>query len=275
MRLLQTPGRPKAVRRVRVIPTLLIDGTGRLVKTVGFGKRTYIGDPINAVKIFNEKEVDELVLLDIDAAKNGRGPNYELISDIVSEAFMPIGYGGGISTEDQIAQLYKCGIEKVVVSSVLRNGLDLITRASRRFGAQAVTVCLPVKKPLMRGKRVQVMQGKTALPGTPEDWATQVAAAGAGEIMLYSIDRDGSFDGYDLELTARVAESVDLPVVACGGARNIGDFVAAVREGHASAVAAGSFFVYQSARRGVLISYPSASQLDAEFHALVSAETAR
>jgi cyclase len=270
-----TPDRPMAPRRVRVIPTLLIDNDGRLVKTVGFGKRTYIGDPINAVKIFNEKEVDELILMDIDASRDGRAPNYHLISDIVSEAFMPIGYGGGITSEDQIAQLYKCGIEKVVLSSVLRQGTDLITSAARRFGAQAVTVCLPVKKLMLRGQRVQVMQGKTALPGTPEEIARRVTKAGAGEIILYSVDRDGTYQGYDLDLLARVASAVDVPVVACGGASGLPDFVRAVSDGQASAVAAGSLFVYQSGRRGVLINHPSAAQLDAELHALVTSETPR
>jgi cyclase len=273
MSMFDTPGRPMAPRRVRVIPTLLIDTDGRLVKTIGFGKRTYIGDPINAVKIFNEKEVDELILMDIDASRDGRAPNYDLISDIVSEAFMPIGYGGGITSEDQIAQLYKCGIEKVVLSSVLRKGTDLITSAARRFGAQAVTVCLPVKKPMLRSQRVQVMQGKTALPGTPEEVARRVTDAGAGEIILYSVDHDGSYKGYDLDLLARVAGAVDIPVVACGGASGLPDFVQAVNMAQASAIAAGSLFVYQSGRRGVLINYPSATQLDDGFYTLLNTET--
>jgi imidazole glycerol-phosphate synthase subunit HisF len=253
-------------RRVRVIPTLLIDGRGRLVKTVKFGKRTYIGDPINAVKIFNAKEVDELVLLDIDATRDGRSPNYGLIEDIVSEAFMPVGYGGGIRTMEQVQQLYKCGIEKVVVSSCLVDtagvaGGTLIQQASARFGAQAVVACLPVKKALFGGYSVRVASASKALPGAPEDVARRVVADGAGELIIYAIDRDGTFAGYDIELLRRVSAAVTVPVVACGGAGQIDDFRAAIVEGACSAAAAGSVFVYQSKGRGVLISYPSPADL--------------
>jgi imidazole glycerol-phosphate synthase subunit HisF len=254
------------LRRVRVIPTLLIDGRGRLVKTVKFGKRTYIGDPINAVKIFNAKEVDELVLLDIDATRESRSPNYALIEDIVSEAFMPVGYGGGIRTMEQVRQLYQCGIEKVVVSSCLaaaatEAGGTLIQQASTRFGAQAVVACLPVKKSLFGGYSVRVASGSTALPGSPEDVARRAVADGAGELIIYSMDRDGTFGGYDIELLRRVSAAVAVPVVACGGAREVDDFRAAIIEGGCSAVAAGSIFVYQSQGRGVLISYPSPAEL--------------
>jgi imidazole glycerol-phosphate synthase subunit HisF len=255
-----------ASRRVRVIPTLLIDGRGRLVKTVKFGRRTYIGDPMNAVRIFNAKEVDELVLLDIDATREGRPPNYALIEDIVSEAFMPVGYGGGIRTMPQVQQLYKCGIEKVVVSSCLADapgtdGTSLIRQASSRFGSQAVVVCLPVKRSLFGGYHVKVVAKSASLVGSPEDVARQVVADGAGELIVYAIDRDGTFAGYDLELLRRISAAVDVPVVACGGARQIDDFRAAIVDGGCSAAAAGSLFVYQSQGRGVLISYPSSADL--------------
>lgn len=258
-----------SMRRVRIIPTLLIDGRGRLVKTERFGKRTYIGDPINAVKIFNTKEVDELILLDIDATAEGRAPDYAVIEDIVGEAFMPVGYGGGIAAMEHIERLYKCGIEKVVLSSVLAQGTTLITEAAGRYGAQAVVVCLPVKKTLFGGQKVVTHRGARALGMTPAAAARKAVEAGAGELIVYSIDRDGTFSGYDNTLLKEVAAAVDVPVVACGGARHLGDFVAAVREGHASAVAAGSMFVYQSERRGVLISYPSqAALLDGVFRKL-------
>lgn len=264
--VLQSPGRPRGTRRIRVIPTLLIDGKGRLVKTVAFGKRTYIGDPINAVRIFNEKEVDELVLLDIDATREGREPDYERIADIVSEAFMPVAYGGGIATEKHIARLYQAGIEKVVLSSSLAAGTGLVSAAARRFGAQAVTVCLPVGGTLLAGPKVKVSQGRKKLAGTPAAVARQAAEAGAGEILVYSIDRDGSFAGYELELLRRIAEAVEVPVVACGGARGATDFAAAVVQAGCSAVAAGSLFVYQSQRRGVLINYPSPDTLEDELN---------
>jgi cyclase len=249
------------MRRVRVMPTLLIDGRGRLVKTVRFGKRTYIGDPINAVKIFNTKEVDELVLFDIDATREGRAPNYELIADIVGEAFMPVGYGGGIRAMGEIERLYKCGIEKVVLSSAIADGTGLIEAAAARYGVQAVAVCLQVKRSLLGGYGVRAASGTRALSLTPEAAAQMVVAAGAGELIVYAIDRDGSFGGYDLGLLGRVAQAVDVPVVACGGARSVEDFRAAVVEGGCSAVAAGSLFVYQSGNRGVLISYPSQDEL--------------
>ncbi len=252
------------LRRVRVIPTLLIDGRGRLVKTVRFRKRTYIGDPINAVKIFNNKEVDELVLLDIDATKERRPPNYDLIEDIVSEAFMPVAYGGGIRLMEQIARLYRCGIEKIVLSSALVDGSGLIATASARYGAQAIAVCLPVKRSIFGRSAVRVVDGQRDLAGTPEDWARRVVAAGAGELIVYSVDRDGAYSGYDVPLLKQIAAAVDVPVVACGGARGLEDFREAIVDGGCSAVAAGSLFVYRSETRGVLISYPSQEDLRRE-----------
>jgi cyclase len=249
-----------STRRIRVIPTLLIDGRGRLVKTVKFDKRTYIGDPINAVRIFNGKEVDELLLLDIDATQESRAPNYDAIEEIVSEAFMPVGYGGGIRTMDEVARLFQCGIEKVVISSAAGD-LGLIAEASQRFGAQSVAVCMQVKRGLMGGYSVRFNSGATGSGDRPEDFARKVVEAGAGELIVYAIDRDGAYKGYDLPLLQAVASAVNVPVVACGGARNIDDFRTAVTEAGCSAVAAGSLFVYRSAGQGVLISYPSQAEL--------------
>jgi cyclase len=252
-----------AARRIRVIPTLLLDGRGRLVKTVKFDKRTYIGDPINAVRIFNGKEVDELLLLDIDATKDGRAPDYEAIEEIVSEAFMPVGYGGGIRSMDEVTRLFQCGIEKVVISSAATD-LGLIAEASQRFGAQSVAVCLQVRRGLMGGYSVRFNSGAAGSGEKPEDFARKVVQAGAGELIVYAIDRDGAYKGYDLPLLKAVSSAVDVPVVACGGARNIDDFRAAVAEAGCSAVAAGSLFVYRSAGQGVLISYPSQADLTRE-----------
>jgi cyclase len=252
---------PRRLRRVRVIPTLLMDRQGRLIKTVKFGKRTYIGDPINAVKIFNTKEVDELVLLDIDAAREGREPNYDTIEAVASEAFMPVAYGGGLMTMDQVVRTYKCGIEKVVLSSALVSGTALIGATAKRFGVQAAVVCLPVSHGWNGRYRVRVRSARTMLDGELEEIVRQVVAAGAGEIILYAIDRDGTFKGYDLDLLRRVASSADVPVVACGGAAGLDDIRRAIVEGHCSAAAAGSMFVYHSRTRGVLISYPPESTL--------------
>jgi cyclase len=244
-----------------VIPTLLMDGQGRLVKTVKFGKRTYIGDPINAVRIFNDKQVDELVLLDIDASTDGREPNYSLIADIVSEAFMPVAYGGGLYEIAQIERAVACGVEKVILSSTLGQGLDLLEKAAARWGRQSVVACLPIRKNWLGKARVATMQGRKALSGSPTDLARAVTARGAGEIIVYSIDRDGTWEGYDLEQLRQITAATDAPVVACGGAGEIEDFRRAVSEAGCAAVAAGSFFIYQARGRGVLISYPSVEKL--------------
>lgn len=249
------------MRSVRIIPTLLIDGRGRLVKTVRFGKRTYIGDPINAVRIFNTKEVDELVLLDIDASREGRAPNYELIEDIVSEAFMPMAYGGGIRSTEQVERLYRSGIEKIVLSSAISDGVGLIEQTARRYGAQAVVVCLQVERRMFGGYRLRTGAVPSARSAGPVDAARRVAEAGAGELIVYSVDRDGTYTGYDLSLLRAISEAVDVPVVACGGARNLEDFRMAVIEGGCSAAAAGSLFIYQAQSRGVLISYPPQTAL--------------
>lgn len=252
-----------AARRIRVIPTLLLDSRGRLVKTVKFDKRTYIGDPINAVRIFNGKEVDELLLLDIDATKDGRSPNYDAIEEIVSEAFMPVGYGGGIRTLDQVSRLFQCGIEKVVISSAAANP-GLIEQASARFGAQSVAVCLQVRRSLMGSYSVRFNSGAANAGEKPEDFARKVVARGAGEVIVYAIDRDGTYKGFDLPLLKSVADAVDVPVVGCGGASKVSDFLDAVAGAGCSAVAAGSLFVYRSAGQGVLISYPSQAELAQE-----------
>jgi cyclase len=267
--LIPTPGRPAQKRRVRVIPTLLIDSGGRLVKTIKFGKRTYIGDPINAVQIYSKKEVDELIVFDIDATSKGREPNYDRIEELASEAFMPLGYGGGIRTMEQIARLYDCGIEKVILSSVLRDDPALVERAAVRYGSQAVTVCLPVGKGLIGGQKVRLEGGKK-VAGDPVSLAKQHTDRGSGEIILYSIDRDGTWEGYDLELTRRIASAVDVPVVACGGAGSVLDFASAVIEGGASAAAAGSLFTYQAKGRGVLITYPDQATLTRDLFEKVS-----
>lgn len=263
--LVPTPGRPRARPRPRVIPTLLIDADGRLVKTVKFGKRDYIGDPINAVKIFNNKAVDELVLLDIDASRKDYDPKYTHIEEIVSEAFMPVAYGGGLRTMAQIERVYETGIEKVILSSSLLDGPELIREASARWGAQAITACLPVGASLLGKPKVRLSGGRKPLKGSIEDVARTAAADGAGELILYAIDRDGTFDHYDHELLTRVSSAVDVPVVACGGAADVADLARAVTESGCAAVAAGSLFVYRAKGQGVLINYPTANQIAASF----------
>jgi imidazole glycerol-phosphate synthase subunit HisF len=251
-------------RRIRVIPTLLIDAQGRLVKTVRFGQRTYIGDPVNAVRIFNEKEVDELIILDIDASRSRRGPDFSRIEDLAGEAFMPVSYGGGLADVGQVARVFESGIEKVILSSAISGNMDLVGQSAARFGSQAVTVCLPVGRDLFGHETVRVRSGRKILKGTPAETARRAVDAGAGEVMVYDIDRDGTFEGYNSKTLSAVSANVSVPVVACGGASGLEDFVEAVNAGGASAVAAGSCFVYQSARRGVLITYPSRNELEAK-----------
>lgn len=265
--LVPTPGRPRLRPRPRVIPTLLIDAEGRLVKTVKFGKRDYIGDPINAVKIFNNKEVDELVLLDIDASRKGSEPNYAHIEDIVSEAFMPVAYGGGLRTMAQIERVYETGIEKVIISSSLLDGADLIREASARWGAQAIIVCLPVAPTIWGKPKVRLAGGRKVLKGSVEDIARTAAADGAGELIVYSIERDGTFEGYDQALLSGIADAVNVPVVSCGGASNVADLARAVTDAGCAAVAAGSLFVYRAKGQGVLINYPTTAKIDAAFEA--------
>ncbi len=205
------------MRRIRVIPTLLLNADGGLVKTVKFAKRTYIGDPINAVKIFNAREVDELVLLDIDATPLGRTPNFELIEDIVSEAFMPVAYGGGVTSIDEMASLFRCGLEKVIISSSVHRTPQLVNEAAARFGSQSVVVCIDVKKSWF-GK-YQVRSGPKSFTNVPpQDIARTAVTLGAGELIVHSMDRDGTYLGYDLELLRLVASKIEVPVIACGGA---------------------------------------------------------
>ncbi len=252
------------MRRIRVIPVLLIQNGG-LVKTIKFRNHNYIGDPINAVKIFNEKEVDEIAILDISATKEKRGPNLAQFKDIAGEAFMPLSYGGGITTLEEVKELLYNGAEKVILNTCALDRMELITEISEQFGSQSVVVSIDVNKDWLGGYKVYRNNGSKKTSLVPVDFAKQLEAAGAGEIMLTSIDRDGTYKGYDIELINEVANAVGIPVIASGGATNITDFKKAVIEGHASAVAAGSMFVYASERRGVMINYPKQDILINDF----------
>ena len=244
----------------RIIPTLLIQDGG-LVKTVKFKNPKYVGDPINAVKIFNEKEVDELILLDISATKENKEPNYKEIEDIVSEAFMPIGYGGGIHHLAQIEKLFKIGVEKVILNTAAFENEKLITEASRIYGNQSIVVSLDYKKDIWDDYKFYTRSGNEKIKRKCVEVVKNIEELGAGEIMLNSIDKDGTMTGYDLELFAKLANQVSIPVIASGGAGNIQDFVNAIQSG-ASAVAAGSMFIYQGVHRAVLISYIKSAELE-------------
>lgn len=246
--------------RPRVIPCLLLKGTG-LVKTIKFKDSKYVGDPINAVKIFNDKGADELVFLDITATLEKRKPNLKMISEIASEAFMPVGYGGGITTLDEIREILSIGIEKVIINSYAAECPDFITEASNLAGSQSVVVSIDVKKNMWGKYHIVTQSALKSLKQDPVIYAQQMARAGAGEIMINSVDRDGTMKGYDLDLIKRIADSVDIPVIACGGAGKLQDFSDGVKSGHASAVAAGSMFVFHGKHRAVLITYPGDDDL--------------
>lgn len=243
------------MRRIRVIPILLIQNGG-LVKSVKFKNHSYIGDPINAVKIFNEKEVDEIVILDISATKEKRVPNIAQISEIAGEAFMPLSYGGGITTLEQVKKILYEGAEKVILNASAFKNLDLITQISEQFGSQSAVVSIDVKKDWLGNYKVYLQNGSKKTGMSPVEFAKRAEQAGAGELILMAIDRDGTYQGFDIDLVKQVSEAVAIPVVACGGASHIDDFVNVINTGGASAVAAGSLFVYASEQRGVMINYP-------------------
>jgi imidazole glycerol-phosphate synthase subunit HisF len=247
--------------RTRVIPCLLLRNKG-LVKTVKFKQPKYIGDPINAIKIFNEKEVDELIFLDITATVENRKPPVKLISEIASECFMPFCYGGGIRSLDDVAELFRIGVEKVAINTCAVTNPQLITQAAERFGSQSIVVSIDVKKTLFGKYRVFTHGGSRNSKLDPVDFAIHMQGIGAGELFLNSIDRDGTRQGYDLELIRRVSEAVSIPVIACGGAGGLDDFVDAINIGGASAVSAGSLFVLQGSHRAVLITYPPQKDLE-------------
>ncbi len=247
------------MKRIRVIPALLIQ-KGGLVKSVRFKDHKYVGDPINAVKIFNEKEVDEIVILDISATAEKRPPNMQQIREIASEAFIPLAYGGGVTSLEEIRELISSGVEKVILNTSAFKNPGLVTEGARYVGSQSIVVSIDVKKNLWGKYKVFVQNGSLSTGTDPITFARQMEEAGAGELVLNSIERDGTFDGYDTELIRTVSEAVNIPVVALGGASTVSDFAQAVQNG-ASAVAAGSMFVFQRPHRAVLISYPSQAEL--------------
>ncbi|MBL8101266.1 MAG: imidazole glycerol phosphate synthase subunit HisF [Anaerolineales bacterium] len=246
--------------RPRVIPALLLKGQG-LVKTIKFKDPKYLGDPINIVRIFNEKEVDEIVLLDINATPENRGPQFDLLKDIASEAFIPLAYGGGIRSMDDVRRLLSIGIEKLIMNTSAMETPSLIREVADHAGSQAAVASMDVKKNIFGKYEVFTHCGQKKTGIDPVKHALEMERMGVGEILVNSIDRDGTMQGYDIELVRRVADAVNVPVVACGGAGNLAHVAEAISQGHASAAAAGSMFVFQGPLRGVLISYPTPKEL--------------
>ena len=239
----------------RIIPVLLLH-KGGLYKTKQFKKPSYVGDPINAVRIFNEKQVDELMILDIDCSVNNSAPNYELIEEIASEAFMPVAYGGGVNSLEIAKKLFGLGIEKVVLNTVLQHNTQIIKEIGDIYGAQAVVACIDFKKNLFGKTNAYFKSGSTKADQSIPQLAKLYEAAGAGELLFNDIDREGTYSGYNQSLLKEIVKAVQIPVVISGGARQVSDFTEAAQNG-ASGMAAGSMFIYQRPHNAVLISYPS------------------
>ena len=247
----------------RIIPCLLYDGSG-LVKTVKFKNPSYIGDPVNAIKIFNEKEVDELILIDINASKQKRKPNFDKIADMAGEAFMPFAYGGGVKTFEDFARLYKIGVEKVVVNSLIQENPEVIKKVVEHYGAQAVVACIDFKKPLFGVKAPYSYIGYKIKQSLTEYANYLTTELGIGELMLYSVDKDGTWEGYDNEIIGELLNTVDIPVIACGGCGSIEDLKTVLYKTNANAAAIGSMAVYSKKGMGVLINFPERTRVIVE-----------
>ena len=248
--------------KTRVIPSLLLRGRG-LYKTVRFKDPKYVGDPVNAVKIFNEQEVDEIIVLDISATTEKKEPNFALIEEIASECFMPLGYGGGVTTIDQMRRLYRLGVEKIALNTAAFTDRHLVEAGCKTFGSSSVIASIDTKSTLFGKREVWINGGRVNTKVDPVRYAEQLARLGVGEILVNSIDRDGTMSGYDIELLKMLSAAVDVPIIACGGAGSLEHMQEAVTTAGVPAVAAGSMFVFHGRHRAVLINYPARAELEA------------
>jgi len=246
--------------RTRVIPCLLLRGES-LVKSIRFKQFNYIGDPINTVRIFNELEVDELVFLDIRATVEQREPNWTILGNIANECFMPLAYGGGIRDRTTAQKVLNIGFEKIVVNSFAHERPEFVTELAEHFGSQSVIGSIDVKKTLLGKYIVYVCNGTQRTNRDPVEWAQELQQRGAGELLLTSIDRDGTWNGYDVALIRKVASALTIPVIANGGAGRIEHMAEAVKTGGCSAVAVGSMVVFQGKGMGVLVNFPDKVEL--------------
>ena len=247
--------------RPRIIPSLLLHDKG-LVKTVNFKSHKYVGDPINAVRIFNEKEVDELAIFDIDATVLNKEPDYILIEKLANQSRMPLCYGGGVKTVEQAQKIFSLGIEKIALSSVLIQNPELVTEIAERVGSQSVIVVLDIKKKLLGGYEVYTHNGKKSTGINPIKFAKELERLGAGEIIINSIDQDGMMNGFDLSLIDKIAETISIPMTVLGGAGSISDIKKVIDKHRVIGVAAGSLFVFKGVYKAVLINYPSREEKD-------------
>jgi imidazole glycerol-phosphate synthase subunit HisF len=247
--------------RSRIIPCLLVH-KGGLIKTVQFNKPKYVGDPLNAVRIFNEKEVDELIVIDVDATVHAKEPNYKLIYELSKECRMPLCYGGGIKKIEHVEKIISLGVEKVAISSAAITNKELISESVLRVGSQSVVIVLDVKKTGILKKRYEVFthNGKRNTHTCPIQLAVEMQGKGVGEILINSIDQDGTMAGYDIELIDKIRNAVSIPITALGGAGSYNDFAGLINNFGVLGVAAGSLFVFKGKYRAVLINYPNNDQ---------------
>lgn len=247
--------------RTRIIPCLqLIDES--LVKTVKFSSHGYIGDPVNTVRIFNELEVDELCFLDIRATVQDRTPNISILEEIANECFMPLSFGGGLRDFDTIKKIFSIGFEKVVLNSYAAEEPEFVTKVAEHFGSQAVIGSIDIKKGLFGKYTIHTKDGTEKTKLDPLEWAVKLEELGAGELLVTSMDKDGTWEGFDLDITKKIADAVNIPVIANGGAGSVADIGDVVKKGKASAVALGSMVVYQKKGMGVLINFPDKKELE-------------
>lgn len=246
--------------RKRVIPCLqLLDDA--LVKTVKFKKPAYIGDPINTVRIFNELEVDELCFLDIRATLEGRQPNWDILEQITNECFMPLAYGGGIQSLETAKKLFQMGFEKVVLNTAAYENQELISEITTLYGNQAVVGSIDIKKDLLGRSKVYIQDGSKSISTSPLDWAKKLESLGVGELLLTSIDNEGTWQGFDIKLINSIVDAVDVPVIVLGGAGGVADINEVFANTSASAVGVGSMVVYQKKGMGVLVNFPDHSKI--------------
>jgi len=241
--------------RTRIIPCLLLKDES-LVKTVKFKKYNYIGDPINTVRIFNELEVDELMFLDIFASKEDRNINFDILRDIANECFMPLSYGGNVKSLKEVKKIFEIGFEKIVINSSAYGNLKLIKEIASYFGNQSIVGSIDVKKTFLGKEKIYSHHGQVKQKEDIVSWAKKLEDAGVGELLITSIEKEGTWEGYDVDLIKRVTDNVRVPVIANGGAGNIKDISEVVQEAHASACAVGSMVLYQKKDMGVLINFP-------------------
>lgn len=247
----------------RVIPALLLKGNG-LVKTVKFKEPKYVGDPINTIRIFNEKEVDELMVLDISASKENREPNYELIEQFAGECFMPVAYGGGVKTIEQARTIFSLGIEKICLQTAAYEDPHFLKVLASEFGSQSVMVSIDIKRDFLGRPKVYLASSGKTVSVDFEDLISRCVEAGTGEILLNAVDKDGTLSGPDLGLIRQASQNLKVPLIALGGISSLAEIKAAVNAG-ADAVAAGAFFVYHGPQRAVLITYPKYEELEKLF----------